>query len=97
VLCTLHIKNSLQPEAEFVEPECFKCTVALWLTRREQAKAASLTCSVIAVQPGALVVPGERRLFDVPEQQLEQIIADKGQVRGAAGASKEQHSAVCES
>jgi hypothetical protein len=56
---------------------------------REQAKAASLTCSVIAVDAGALVVPGERRLFDVPEQQLEQIIADKGQVRcpGKAGSS----------
>jgi hypothetical protein len=42
---------------------------------------ATLTCSVIAVDAGALVVPGERRLFDVHEQQLEQIIADKGQVR----------------
>jgi hypothetical protein len=60
---------------------------------REQAKAASLTCSVIAVDAGALVVPGERRLFDVPEQQLEQIIADKGQVRCAGKAGKVSSSA----
>lgn len=56
---------------------------------REQARAATLTASVIAVDKGALVVLGERRLFDVPEQQLEQIIADRGRVRMAWPGSKE--------
>ncbi|KAF6239171.1 hypothetical protein COO60DRAFT_374728 [Scenedesmus sp. NREL 46B-D3] len=63
---------------EFIEQEC--PLKGLDGQFREQAKAATATCSVIAVGAGGLVVPGERRLFDVPEQQLEQIIADKGKV-----------------
>lgn len=47
---------------------------------REQAKHATLTSSVIAVDQDALVVPGERRLFNVTAQQLDCIVADKGQV-----------------
>lgn len=35
------------------------------------------------------MVPGERRLFDVPEQQLEHIIADRGRVRMAWPGSKQ--------
>jgi hypothetical protein len=65
-----------------LQPHLICCAV---VPCREQAKAVTLTCSVIAVDQGALVVPGERRLFDVTEQQLEQIIADRGQVRCLAG------------
>ncbi|WIA31269.1 hypothetical protein OEZ86_001264 [Tetradesmus obliquus] len=63
---------------EFIQTEC--PVRGLDGQLREQARAATLTASVIAVDKGALVVPGERRLFDVPEQQLEQIIADRGRV-----------------
>jgi hypothetical protein len=50
---------------------------------REQTREATINTACIGVEASHLVVPGQRRLYKVSNQTLEQIVADQGQVMTA--------------